>query len=428
MLGAALLHPDIVDDVALALPVGDVYYAAHRAVFETILSLRDEGQPTGAAEVADRLHRAGRLEDIGGYRYLGDVMDEAGAGSGWERAAAMVREDAARRRLINYAAWVRAEAAARQMPAADLIAAAEQQVFDLGADASKQRSGVPVSLAASEAEVAKVVVERAAGRAPPARFVRSGFTALDQLIGGWRPGRLYIIAARPSIGKSAFAAAVAANAAEAGHVTQVFSLEMAVDELTERSLAAKSQVILDKVSGTLPITPEEAARVAAAAARRYPGDVKIDDSADQSVARIAAAVRRAARVNNAALVVIDYLQLIEPENDRDPRHQQVGRDSRKLKQLAKRCDIPVIVCCQLNRQVEGREEGQPRLSDLRDSGEIEQNADAVLMLYRNKDATPSDTVQHIECLVAKQRGGPTGKFSLNYMRPIVKFQDRLPLM
>lgn len=420
LIGAMLRDGGVIDDAAAVVGPAEFYLDAHQKVFAAAVELHRVGRPADLVTVAELLQSRHQVADVGGAAYLADLWDAAPTAANALYYARIVREKATYRRLIHLAAELARDAHDARGDAESLIAEAEQRLFDLAAGDAARRAGEPADLAAAVRAVMAGIDERRPGA--PAPYTPTGYGALDGLVGGWRPGRLYVLAARPSVGKSALALAFLLNAADRGVPGLVFSLEMGAAELAERALAVRSGVSLTRVIGGDPVTPAEAAAIAGHAPV---GRVFVDDRADLKASQLASVTRRMVRRHGVGLVAVDYLQLLTPENPRDPRHLQVGADSRRLKQLARQCHVPVLCLCQLNREVEGRTDPKPKLSDLRDSGEIEQNADAVLLLYPEAGGSPGDPLQPVGCVLAKQRNGPKGEFTLNYRRPCVRFEDRV---
>ncbi|QEL18338.1 replicative DNA helicase [Limnoglobus roseus] len=366
------------------------------------------------------LVRLGQRDEIGGPQFLAELFDRAGSGADLFYHAEQVRNAAAVRRLHRLAVEMTGLTRTSGQPAADLLADFEQKLFDIGATAASRGDGI-VSADEAIAEAKGRIDERQLAGKP--RGVATGYADLDEFLGGLRPGTLTIVAARPSVGKTALTAGLLLNAAAAGTSGLLVSLEMSREEIAERFLAMVSNVSLSRISGTDKLNPSELGKVCSVKVGWNGGRVWIDDRPGQTAARIASTTRRAVRRHNVGPIVIDYLQLVHAENARDPRHLQVGMVATRLKELARTARVPVVALAQLNREIENRTDGKPKLSDLRDSGQIEQDADSVILLHP-QPADPKALVQDVDALLEKNRNGPRGVVPLLYRRANVRFEPR----
>lgn len=411
LLGILLGDPLAFDRVRDSLPESDIYRSDHRAIWSQIATLSDAGQSVDLFIVAERLERLGTLDQCGGLAYLIALAQNAPAAANIRRHAEIIAERAKLRAL---------QAAARQI-LDDVDAPGTRTAAEIAGDAERTLSGFVAADRGTEepttAADAMAAVLRDADNGATLPGLTTGIDDLDFLTGGLEPGQLVIVAARPSVGKTAFALAVSSHSASTEGRVAIFSLEMTRRELAARLLVAESGIPA-RVLRTGP-NPGEWAALADAATKRGHSGLILDDRAAASVAYIRARCRRLKREGGLSLAVIDYLQLMAPENPRANRNEQVGSLSRGLKALAKELRIPVIALAQLNRGSEARADKRPMLSDLRDSGEVEQDADAVLLLSR---ATESGDV--IECDLAKHRQGPTGSFFLDFDGARMRFSKR----
>jgi replicative DNA helicase len=408
----------VIDDVAPVLRRDDLHHGPHRDIWDAVLSASSGGRPVDPVILADELKRLGTADAPGVKDALRAVLDAAPAAANAAHHADIVRDKSILRGLLD--AGERIAGLARQpgAPAAERLHQAEQLIFRL-AERGTAREAVRLSDALEK--VCELIAARGAPEAAP---VPSGISRLDELTMGWRRGELTILAARPSVGKTSFALALARAAAGAGHATLFASLEQSWEELTERLLCAEGR--LDGRTLRRPPADErgrsgilEEVRVASLALDGLP--LWIDDNFTQSVFHVASCCRRLKRRHGLGLVVVDYVQLIDPESRQAKRHEQVGEISRRLKALARELDVPVIALAQLNREVEQRGgSGKPRLSDLRESGSLEQDADVVVLLHRPADAVGS--VVDLDLLVAKQRNGPTGECCVRFVRNQLRFE------
>ncbi len=418
VLGSLLRDNAVIEDVACTLDAGDFYSDAHQRIYTAILSLRQghsgsSACPVDAVLLADRLKEQGSIEDVGGYGYLAQVYDAAPTAANVQHYARIVRDKSRLRSLILAAREMLASAYSPTMPADDVLQAAEKAVFALG-QRGANREARPIGPV-----MAEVVESLALRQQRPQEImgVPTGIDALDALTAGLQPGEFTVIAARPSVGKTAVAAAVAKYVAHLGRTVLFCSLEQSKEEVATRLLVADSGVS-GQIVRHAACTLDEITRLADSATRMQELPVLLDDAPAQSILRIVSAARRFKRSHALALVIVDYLQLIEPEDRQIPRHEQVAGISRRLKFLARELKIPVVALAQLNRDSENRVGQKPRLSDLRESGGIEADADMVVLLHR-----PGDSLDRLEMNVAKQRNGPVGEFTVWFDRAHMRFRE-----
>lgn len=422
-----------IDDAAEIVGPDDFAVPAHAATFAAAAECRRERSVVLLADVYDRLRKSAARDpaaasELRGMRpspaaWLAGLWEGEATGANARHYAALVREASLFRRLRGVAAEIAALSAKPTGPAADVLGECERLLYDL-TDAGRvepERLWDARSLMTAAAERAD---ERQASGAKLGGL-SIGFPDLDDLLGGLRPGQLVVVGARPGGGKTAFSLSVAAKVVLAGAGVLFVSMEMPADQIADRLLAMGSGVPMSKLTRGQSLTPGEVERLARAAGPAWVGGTLlfVDDAPDQPAQRVAAKLRRAARRQGVALAVVDYLQLLRPENPRENRTQQVGLAARRMKQAARECGVPVILLCQLNRQVEQRGGDRPRLSDLRESGEIEQHADMVLLLHTRPDQTPEQAVWTVDVVVAKNRNGPVGDVPLAYRRAVMTFEN-----
>jgi replicative DNA helicase len=422
LIGAILRDPDAFDDVRPLVGEDDFHLHAHQVLWRTLAGMIDAGQTPDLVTLRTRLNAAGHLAEVGGDLYLADLWEGAATAANAGYHARLTRDRAARRRLIRLNTEMARDAYDLDVPAEQIVARYEQEVFAVADGATADG---PTPLHHHVVEVLADVDDRLTGRSTPA--LTTGLSSLDQVIGGLHRQRLIILAARPSVGKSALMLHFALVVARLGVGALVISLEMSGRELAQRTLATTAGVPLNVITGATAIDRGTARRLAEGAGEcRVP--VWIDDRPDHTAETIAATARRAVRKHKVGLLVIDYLQLIEHGGGhRDTLSARIGATTRRLKRLARQLDIPVVLLCQLNREIEHRADGEPKLSDLRDSGEIEQDCDDCLMLWPQDvpalpDGTPAP-VQEIRIVVAKQRNGPRAIVSTEYERRFVRFRN-----
>jgi replicative DNA helicase len=368
VLGSMLKENSKIDEVLnVPLRKEDFYADAHQKIFEVTVALNDRGgQPVDPVILAEELSRRGWLEDAGGYGYLAELWDSIPTAANVEYYARIVREKSLLRHLILTGTEVLTDAYKQEMPADQVIETAQRKIFDL---AEKGLTSHLTTLAEAIDETYDRIDSRHKGEEMAHSGLSTGFADLNELTAGLQRSELVIIAARPSVGKTAFATSVIRNIIT-GERQPVFfiSLEQSRVEIAERLLCSHARVDSHRLrKGTL--TSEDMEKlIEAGGTLRAAGKLFIDDTPAQGMLRIAANARRLKRAHGIRLVVIDYLQLIEPENRRDPRQEQVAQISRRLKFLARELEVPVVALAQVNRASEDRQDHRPRLSDLRESG------------------------------------------------------------
>jgi replicative DNA helicase len=418
----------VIDDVLQVVTTADsFYFDAHQKIFQAIIDLHNEGHPVDTLILAERLKVLKHFEDVGGLVYLAELWDSAPTAANAEYYARIVRDKAITRNLIHASTEILRDAYDQAQPADELLGGAERKILEI---AEKGVTGNTQTLMDAIA-LAYTRIDQRLGRKTTGNVsgVASGFVDLDALTAGFQNSELIILAARPSVGKTAFALNMARHVIVEEKFPVFFvSLEQAKVELAERLLVAQARVDSHKLR-TGHLGGEDMGRLHVGGdALRNAAKLFIDDTPMQGMLRIAASARRLKLKEGIRLVIIDYLQLIEPENRRDPRQEQVAQISRRLKFLARELAIPVIALAQVNRSSEDRQDHRPRLADLRESGSIEQDADTVLMLHRPGRYEDPSQDNKVEVLVAKQRNGPTGEVTLFYRKEFMLFENYDPLL
>jgi replicative DNA helicase len=415
VLGSMLRDPRVIGDVLQILREDDFYTDAHRKVFVALVCLYDQHKPVELPTVADELHRRGQVEDIGGYPYIAQLLDAAPTAVNARYYAQMVRDSALRRSLEHAGATILRNAHDGVASPGELLEEAESLIAGI---AQMGSLGNTVRLADS----ITAVYDRYDARAHREGIngLPTGFIDLDEKLAGLHDGELIVIAARPSVGKTQFALTIAIhNAHGHGHPVFFATLEQTHQELTERLLVREGRVDGHAFRrGTMQ--DKDIAAFIAAGDRLKAAPLFYEDSAGQTMLRVAANARRLKLKEGIRLVLVDYLQLIESEKSKQNRQDEVASISRRLKHLARELKVPIIALSQLNRDLEksGRE---PKLSDLRDSGAVEQDADVVLLLHR-----PDDAKDIIKVNCAKQRNGPIGEIELTFDRRFGRFDNYVP--
>jgi replicative DNA helicase len=418
VLGAMLESRDAIANVVEVLEVDDFYKPAHAEIYDAILSLDASGQPADAITVADELGRRNSLDRIGGKPYISGLLEAYPTASSAGHYARIVEELAQLRRLIE--AGGRIQEIGFEMPddVADALDKSEEIVYEVGNRRLRDRVHPIRQLLTENMEAIEDLYERGAN----VTGLASGFPDLDDMTAGFQPSNLVIVAARPSIGKSALLGDFALHAALRQNAPAViFSLEMSANELVQRFLASEGRVDSQRIrKGSLQ--EQDWPRLSAAVGRLAEAPIFIDDSATVTLMEMRAKCRRLKARHGLGLVVIDYLQLMQSPRKSENRQQEVSEISRALKIMAADLKVPVICASQLNRGVEYRSDKRPLLADLRESGSIEQDSDLVMLLYRdevyNRD---TDRRGEAELIIAKHRNGPTGTVNLAFMNQYTKF-------
>lgn len=425
VIGSLLIDPLMSDEIVLMLRPDDFYSDANRKLFTHIVAMHDSGSRIDMTLLVERLRREGDFEGVGGAAYLGEVAQSVPVAAHAPYYAAIVRDKATLRELIHASTEILQTAWDPSLEPRKVLDYAEEKVFAVHDRRSTD------SLARIHDVLVEAFVQIDARMEHGAALgVPSGFTDLDMMTGGLHNGELIILAARPSMGKTALATNIAEYAAMHAKASTLFvSLEMARQELAQRMLCSQGKIDASKLR-TGMVSSEDRKKLVEASARLSEAPMFIDDSPSRNMTEISACARRLKRKDNLQLIVIDYLQLIEPDNANDPRQEQVAKIARRLKQLAREIAVPVICLAQLNRQAEvGKDSHRPKLSHLRESGAIEQDADVVMFVHREEyyhtkeEAEKLGIVGQADLIVAKQRNGPTGDVKLAWHQKFTRFEN-----
>jgi replicative DNA helicase len=417
VLGGVLRDPETLDDARQCISMNDFYFDANQKIFRILTQLADENQPIDMIVVVERLRRYGWLEDVGGPDILAELWDVVHTGANVHYYSKIIRDRSLQRGLIHASYDIQREAYDSVNSAEELVAQAEQRIFALTDVSHAEESSTAWQLTKEGLERIDARRER---KGPDG--LATGFADLDGFIDGLKPGNLIVIGARPGCGKSALSLAIAINNSEQGIPVQFFSLEMTRSEITDRVFSMRSRVPMKLICrGRVPAGDND--RLIEAARSFATEPFILDDRNNLTASRLTSAVRRAIRRHKIKLVVVDYLQLLTPDNPRDQRHLQVGMLALRMKQLARSCNVAVLLLSQLNRESENRSDGKPKLSDLRESGDIEAHADVVLLLHPQLDSATKKPTGLNDVIIAKNRNGPMGEISLNYANLIVKFEN-----
>jgi replicative DNA helicase len=423
LLGSMIRDNATIGDVLNTLrDERNFYKDAHQRIFAAVRCLYERNAPIDLVTLAEELAGSRHIQAIGGYDYLARLVHDCPTAANAEYYAKIVREKSILRELILAGHEIIRSANHPSGPADGILESCESRIFEI-AEWGVVGNYVPIDQALQEAfdrldqRVLRDSDSSVSG-------LSTNYLDLDKITAGLQESELVIVAARPSVGKTAFALNLMRNiAVEEGHPVFFVSLEQSRIELAERLLAAQARVDSHRLR-VGRISQDDQRAIIAASNPLNEAKIFIDDSPGQNMLRIAANARRLKHKHNIKAVFVDYLQLVEPDPRQDNRQEQVATISRKLKFLAKELRIPVVACAQLNRGVEMRAEGEPKLSDLRESGSIEQDADTVMLLNRPKDKNTGQEIEGVlEIIVAKQRNGPTGRLALAHLKQFMRFEN-----
>ncbi|MCA9050168.1 MAG: replicative DNA helicase [Planctomycetaceae bacterium] len=424
VLGSILLMHEAIDDVADFLRPEYFYRDAHEKMYVAVRDLYEKGiKGIDAVTLCEELQRREQLEDIGGPGYVRDILESVPHAAHVMYYCDIVRQKWIQRSLINACTEILSRSYELTTEIEDLLQEAERRIFSI---VEQQEAGSNIAMHDILIDAFNRIDERMSSSGDVSGTT-TGFTDLDAQTTGLQPTELVILAARPSMGKTALVCNIAeAVARKDGKGVLLFSLEQSNLELAERFLCITARVNgHDLRAGNLTSEQRDQLMAASDELSRLP--LFIDDKPGRTMGQIAALSRRIHRKTPLGVIIIDYLQLVEPEEKSAPREQQIASISRRLKFLAKELRVPVIALSQLNRGVELREDKRPRLADLRESGAIEQDADMVMFLHRPDAYDPEDRPGEAELIVAKHRSGPTGIVRLTWRKQFMRFEDYSPM-
>ena len=424
VLGAMMLSPSAIAAVSDVLsPVGHEYYReSHAKVYRAALALYAKGEPVDAITLVDELDERGELEDVGGKVRIHELAALVPASANAGHYAQIVKEAATLRGLIRVGGEIARLGWERPGETPELVDRAEQILFDLSQEkATSEFSHIETLLKESFERITQLYESGADVTGVP-----SGFRDLDRITSGFQEGNLVVIAARPSMGKSALGLGVAANLAVRRNVpVALFTLEMSKSEVTQRLMCSEAKVESQRLR-TGKLSADDWPRLTAACDKLAKAPMYVDDTGSITMMEIRSKARRLkGRHPELGLIIVDYLQLMTSGTTVENRVQEVSQISRSLKVLARDLDVPIVALSQLSRAVEQRHDKRPILSDLRESGSIEQDADIVMFIYRDEyyNAEESDQQGLAEVIVAKHRNGPTDTVKLSFLKRYAKFSD-----
>lgn len=418
LLASVMYHAPYLDEVCQIVSTADFADDSHRTIWQAALAIHESGKQVDLTSVAYYLRDSGGYVRAGGAKYLAAISESIHTAHHAIYLAEQVRAASVLRSLGTAAGAILEECKRPDADTETILARAERDIM-----AIQDRLAPQSETITAQAAVASAIREIEARRHNQEPLgLPTGYGELDAMLGGLRPGQLIVIAARPGIGKSALALNIAEHiGGKVGQRVVLFSLEMSAQELSERMLCSTARVASFRLRQGI-LTNEQMSQLREAASILSESLLLIDDTASTSVRTIAAKSRRLKRSGGLSAVIVDYLQLVEPSDRRAPREQQVAAITRSLKILAKELVVPIVVLSQLNRQAD--QGGKPRLSHLRESGAIEQDADVVLFVHRDPD--DEEKKLEAELIVAKQRGGALGTVELIWKGEIFLFESRAP--
>ncbi len=428
VLGSMMLDETALLKAIEILQEDDFYIKAHKTIFKAIVELFEEKATADVLSVKDKLEKEKKLEEIGGAEYLGTLVDSVITPDLITEHARIVLEKSIYRKVIQVANSILSQAYQEGFPADDLLDFAEHKILEIG---ERRVSGGWVKSSDLVMRVFEEIERTMSSREGMVVGLPTGFKDLDSLTTGFQPGDLVILASRPSVGKTTLALNIMRYLSiEKKIPTAIFSLEMTKEQLAFRLLCMQGRVDAQKIRRGI-VQKEEIRKLTSAANKLAKASIFIDDTAAIPILELKAKARRIVKEAGVKLIVVDYLQLIQGPKDVDNRQQEISAISRSLKALAKELNITVLALSQLSRAVEQRHDKRPQLSDLRESGAIEQDADTVLFIYRPEMARRPEEISEeekniAEIIIGKQRNGPIGSIRLTFIKDQLRFENYTP--
>jgi replicative DNA helicase len=424
VLGAILLHNDTFNTAAEVIDASDFFRDAHRRIFDKMVRLQERGNAIDLVTLKEELTRSGELDEVGGPAYISALVDGVPRSTNVEHYARIIKEKSTLRNLIYSANKILANAYDAEEEADTILDQAESAIFAI-AD-KKIRDGF-VSLK-DLAESSLDTIEKLASRKELVTGVPTGFTDLDEMTSGLQPSDIVIVAARPSMGKTSLVLNMAQHVGTKTDLTVgIFSLEMSKEQLFLRMLTGEARIDAHRLRGGF-LGERDWGKLSQALGTLSEAKIFIDDTPSIGVLEMRAKCRRLQAEHGLNMVIIDYVQLMQGRGRFENRTLELASISRSLKGLAKELRVPIIVLSQLSRASETRSDHRPQLSDLRESGALEQDADVVIFIYRedqyaDKNAPPTEATGTAELIIAKQRNGPTGVVKLAFIREFTRFEN-----
>ncbi len=426
VLGAMLIDKNAVPKAIEILKPEYFYENNHKTIFEAALSLYEASEPIDTVSIYEELKRRGKIEQIGGAAFISKLSQDISSAANIDYHARVILEKWILRELISTSIEIASSAFSGREDVFDLLDEAESKIFSIS------QEGVKESFKSMEKAVKEALelIEAIHSNKKSVNAVPTGFFELDNILGGFQKSDLIIMAARPSMGKTALALSIARNAAiDHEKPIAIFSLEMSDIQLATRLISAEARINAHSIR-TGKFRAEDGAKISRTVHKISKAPIYIDDTPSLSILEMRAKCRRLKAEKNISLVIVDYLQLMTVTSKIESREREISLISRSLKALAKELDIPVVALSQLNRAVESRSDKKPMLSDLRESGSIEQDADVVMFLYRpevygitqyTNDNMSTEGIA--EVLVSKQRNGPVGDVRLKFLKDYARFEN-----
>jgi replicative DNA helicase len=424
VLGAVLLHNDAFNFAAEVIDSADFYRDAHRRIFDRMVKLAEHGEAIDLVTLKEELNRSGELDEVGGPAYIAALVDGVPHSTNVEYYAKIIKEKATLRRLIFSANKILATAYEAEEDADVILDQAEHAIFAIADDKVSDGFVALKDLAQSSLDT----IEKLHARKELITGVPTGFTDLDEMTSGLQPSDLIIVAARPSMGKTSLVMNIAQHVGTKTDMTVgVFSLEMSKEQLFLRMLTAEARIDAHRLRGGF-LGERDWGRLSHAIGTLSEAKIFIDDTPSIGVLEMRAKCRRLAAQHGLHLIIIDYIQLMQGRGRFENRTLELAAISRSMKGLAKELHVPIVVLSQLSRAPEARSDHRPQLSDLRESGALEQDADVVAFIYReeqyaDKSAPPTDVQGIAEIIIGKQRNGPTGVVKLAFIREFTRFEN-----
>ncbi|MFB3065988.1 MAG: replicative DNA helicase [Planctomycetota bacterium] len=420
VLGAILLKGDVLLEVAPLISASDFYDLTNQRIYEALLGLFQSGSRVDPVLIREELARRGELEKVGGVEYLTHLAEMVPSAAGAEHYARLVRKKSLARSLINLCTEIQGLAYEGGLHGEELLDLAENRIFSLS------KIAADLGLARMRDILNEALSDIAATQASKGALtgLATGFLRLDELTAGLHGGELIIVAGRPAMGKTTFANCIAKNVAlHQNKTVAIFSMEVNAKQVVTNLLCSEAKVDALALRRGL-LEAEQEAQLANAASRLEQTPIYIDDFSNTNVLQLRAKARRIKQKYGLGLLIVDYVQLLETVS-MDNRQQEMAQISRGLKATARELDVPLIAVSQLNRAVDQREDRRPRMSDLRESGALEQDADLILFIYRDEYYHPEKEQSRnlAEVIIAKQRNGPTGKVDLRFSGQYLRFDN-----
>lgn len=419
VLGSMMTSGTALDDAVRSLTVEEFYNPTNQIIFDTMVRLTATNQPVSSTIVATKLQSEGRLEQVGGTDYLLQLVESSPAPSNVAYFANLIKDRAMQRKVIDVGMRITQMGHTSGVDVSNIVTAALDEAFSLSNDeaSTDYRSAFDIASAMLQHihDVQHGMVEKG---------VPTGFQEIDKVTNGLQPGQMIVVAARPAMGKSTLGMDFARSAALHHNMTTViFSLEMSGEELMQRVFSAETNIPLNAFRDPNAITPERWEQLNAEWESLKEAPLYIDDSPNLKMADIRFKCKQLKKTDDLKLVIIDYLQLMSSGKAVENRQQEVSTFSRSIKMLAKELKVPVVVLSQLNRGVEMRADKVPQISDLRESGSIEQDADVIFLIHRPDFYDKDDRPGEADIILGKHRNGPTGKYPLAFLGSTSQFKD-----